>query len=94
MSGEPGDEGYYLHSLSKKKQWFGPFKSKNIAEFFNLISFADPKSPTLMEDLQKNIKKRKRVKDPQHPSQLFASHSKFGIWWRRVFDCPLTLDIL
>lgn len=91
MGGEVGQKGYYISA--NQVHFFGPFKSKNIAEFFNLLSFGDPRSPKLKDEISEKIEFFNSVVDAEHPSNLIASNSKFGLWWRSTFEMPFSSEL-
>lgn len=91
MSGDVGEKGFYISA--NKTNYYGPFKNKKIAEFFNLIAFGNPRSYSVKEDVVNTIEKFNSIVDGEHPNNLIASNSKFALWWRSVFEIPFSPDL-
>ena len=91
MGGEVGQKGYYISA--NQTHYFGPFKSKSIAEFFNLLSFGDPRSPQVKKEISNTVEFFNSIVDAEHPSNLIASNSKFALWWRSTFESPFSSEL-
>lgn len=81
------NKGYYIKS---KNNLFGPFKTSEIAEFFNLIAFCNPRSLNLKEESMSNIYFYEDVDKAKHPKSLNFTNSSFSNWWRDLFGTHLT----
>lgn len=91
MGREVGQKGYYISA--NQVHFFGPFKSKKIAEFFNLLSFGDPRSLNLQDRITETVEYFNYVEKAEHPSNLIASNSKFSLWWKDIFEKPFSSDL-
>ncbi len=88
MAGPVGDEGYYI------KKVYGPFKTKQTAEFFNFIAFGSPRSTDAEIQSRNGIHYVDTLDNPQHPMLMFKGTSPFSVWWQDTFGGPLTDKIL
>lgn len=82
-----GEMGYYVKS-------YGPFKSEETAEFFNFISFVNPRNFNAEQDSKKNIKYYKKYPNASHPQRMISERSQFGMWWNDIFGINLTNDLI
>lgn len=91
MSGDVGDSGFYIKNNNLN---YGPFKTKDIAEFFNLIAFCNPRSFDLEEDSKSRISFDENPRNSIHPNKMLSNNSTFFIWWYDMFEFPLTLELV
>ena len=96
MSGNVGDSGYYISVIRGPKEInYGPFKKIEVAEFFNFIAFCSPRDMMAKESSKNNIAFfESPVGKSDHPSNMFASNSKFGLWLMDTYKQPLTTDLV
>lgn len=87
MAGAVGGEGYYIKN-------YGPFKTKEIAEFFNFIAFVSPRSLNAEMETKNGIIYLDNLEASKHPKCIYWGDSKFSIWWQDTFGIPLTGDII
>ena len=92
MAGNVGDSGFYITTNNDIK--YGPFKTSEVAEFFNLIAFCNPRSLDLADDSKDGIQYYDELDDGDHPSNLLLGSSSFAIWWSDTFGIPLTAELI
>ena len=88
MAGAAGEEGYYINNT------YGPFKSKEIAEFFNFIAFGSPRSLNAAEEAKAGVQFLRKPPKALHPNMMFRRCSPFSVWWEDTFGCFLTNEII
>ena len=87
MAGAVGQKGYYI------KKVYGPFKTKEVAEFFNFIAFGSPRSLDAEDQSKDDIEYLCALDKPQHPMLMFKGTSHFSVWWGDTFGGPLTTEM-
>lgn len=78
MSGNLGDRGFYI-------KHYGPFKTEEIAEFFNFIAFVNPRSPNAYDEARSGIKYYEEHTGSIHPQKMLGLNSNFCLWWSDMF---------
>lgn len=96
MSGNVGNKGYYiLDGNGKKVTHYGPFKTKEFAEFFNFIAFGSPRDQNARLTALKGVVLCDKILEKAgHPRTLFASNSKFSLWLQDLYGKPLTTKLV
>ncbi len=97
MSGNVGDAGYYVcidNDLGRI--CYGPFKTKEVTEFFNFVAFCSPRSLDAAQDAQSGILYCKGNESCtfEHPSSMFATNSHFSLWWEDLYGISLTAKMI
>ncbi len=94
MSGK--DSGFYiLDNKRNEAVYYGPFKSKEFAEFFNFIAFGSPRDMQAGEGAKSGIVFCEKAPiNREHPRIMFASNSKFGLWFSDLYGKPLTTKLI
>lgn len=87
MAGAVGGKGYYIKD-------YGPFKTQEIAEFFNFIAFVSPRSMDAEMQSKDGIIYLSALEKSRHPRHMFWDNSKFSIWWHDTFGVPLTDNMI
>lgn len=91
MLGNVGDEGFYITTATLK---YGPFINNEVAEFFNLIAFCNPRSLNLAEDAKKGIQFYEELDSVKHPKDMFGRTSFFTNWWNDTFEITITTELV
>jgi len=82
--------GYYI-KRPQNRLTYGPFKTPEIAEFFNFIAFVSPRSPDAEREAKDGIVFKDYAENPAHPNRMFEnSLSPFKVWWQDTWGIPLT----
>ena len=84
MAGAVGEKGYYIREV------YGPFRSKEVAEFFNFIAFVSPRSLEAEALSRDGIDYLVCLDKPKHPQFMISGKSHFRLWWMDTFGVPLT----
>ena len=87
MSGNIGDRGFYIKN-------YGPFKTEEIAEFFNFIAFVNPRSLSAYDEAKSGIKYYEDHTGSIHPQKMLELNSSFCLWWSDIFGKPLSSTLL
>lgn len=94
MSGGVGDSGYYIEN-NYKRICYGPFKTRSIAEFFNLMAFGSPRDLDFGDKIKEGIIFYQGLNEnAKHPREMFASNSKFALWLYDLYGKPLTTKLV
>lgn len=88
MAGAVGEKGYYIREV------YGPFKTKEAAEFFNFIAFGSPRSLEAGSQSRDGIDYLHEINKPMHPRFMFMATSHFSVWWEDTFGVPLTVSMI
>jgi hypothetical protein len=88
MTGAVGDSGYYI------KEMYGPFRTKQVAEFFNFLAFGSPRSPEAENQSKNDISYLDFSDSPKHPTLMFKETAPFSVWWYDTYGGPLTNDVI
>ena len=85
--------GFYIVD-NRADNHYGPFKTREFAEFFNLLAFGSPRSVNVKEEAAVGIVfcENKPV-NQVHPRIIFASNSKFALWINDIYGKPLTVGL-
>ena len=96
MSGNVGNKGYYiLDNKGRMDIYYGPFKTKEFAEFFNFIAFGSPRDGDARLEALKGIILCEEVDGRvEHPRIMFASNSKFSLWLQDFYGQLLTTKLV
>ncbi len=92
MLGNAGDKGFYITTITTLK--YGPFINNEVAEFFNLIAFCNPRSMDLAEDAKKGIEFYEDPDNGKHPKEMIGGASPFANWWNDTFGVTLTTELV
>jgi hypothetical protein len=97
MSGNVGDTGYYIvdNRRANKDIYYGPFRNKEFAQFFNFIAFGSPREVSAQEEAEVGIVLCKETpENAEHPRIMFASNSRFSLWIHDTYGKPLTTKLV
>jgi hypothetical protein len=74
--------------------YYGPFKNKEFAEFFNFLAFGSPRSANVKEEAKVGIVFcETKPANQVHPKTIFASNSKFSLWINDIYGQFLTTSL-
>ena len=79
--------GFYINN-------FGPFKTKEIAEFFNFLAFVNPRSLEAENQSKNNITYHLKYDKPIHPSYIVFESSSFNSWCNDTFGKSVNQNII
>jgi len=102
LSGKAGEYGVYIQRLKKggkEINYYGPFRNKEYAEFFNYLAFCSPHCVDAKEQSKINIDflNKKKIGEINknassnygiefnHPSSMLFEISPVGIWWQDTY---------
>lgn len=90
------DIGFYIVDNKRKKYvHYGPFKTKEFAEFFNLIAFGSPRDGDIKKEIMNGIIFCDVLPENQeHPRAMFATNSKFSLWLYDIYGQSLTAGLV
>ena len=89
-----GSDGFYIYK-KEKSVYYGPFKQKEFAEFFNFKAFGSPRECDAKDYAKCGIVFcDKSPSDIKHPSTMFASNSKFSLWFNDLYGKRLTVRLI
>ena len=88
MAGAVGEKGYYI------KKIYGPFRTKEIAEFFNFIAFVSPRLPDAKARAKDHISYLQDLEKPIHPKYMFRGNARFNLWWESTYGVPFTSNTI
>jgi len=82
-----GVNGFFI--LREGNKLYGPFRTKEIAEFFNFISFVAPRSLEAANESKQGVAFKRGVEKAHHPRELFQLISPFKAWWQDTYGTVL-----
>ena len=95
MSGHVGGSGFYIaNHRGRKNIHYGPFKTKEFAEFFNFLAFGSPRALDAKLEAAKGIVFcEEKPNFTEHPKIMFATNSRFALWLGDMYGQPMTTKL-